>query len=197
MDRLFGKELSNLLSHNASSRQRNQVKLQSRSTRGNTLNDIKVGNIKTNKSLVSQNNSMRAPKIERMHEEKQNKEDTRNVQMVPEYFDECLGFMLQEEEKKYNLANYMPAQTIITEKMRGILIDWIADLHSKFKMFPQTLYMIIMIIDKYLSTKGATKENLQLVGTAAFFIAAKYEETYQVPEVGDLVHFAADAFSRS
>lgn len=47
----------------------------------------------------------------------------------------------------------MPEQKVITEKMRGILIDWIADLHFKFKMFPQTLYMIVMIIDKYLSKK--------------------------------------------
>lgn len=96
------------------------------------------------------------------------------MQMIPEYFDQCLGFMLQEEAKKYNLRDYMQEQTAITEKMRGILIDWIADLHLKFKMFPQTLYMIIMIIDKYISKKGATKENLQLIGTAAFFIAAKY-----------------------
>ena len=58
--------------------------------------------------------------------------------------------------------------------MRGILIDWIVDLHYKFKMFPQTLYIVVMIIDKYISKREATKENLQLIGTAAFFIAAKY-----------------------
>ena len=90
----------------------------------------------------------------------------------------------------------MPSQSIITEKMRGILIEWMADLHYKFKMFPETLFKIAMILDKYLSKKQATKENLQLVGTAAFFIAAKYEETYQVPEVADLVHFSANAFTK-
>jgi hypothetical protein len=58
--------------------------------------------------------------------------------------------------------------------MRGILLDWLIDLHHKFTMFPQTLYIMVMIIDKYLSKKTATKENLQLVGTAALFIAAKY-----------------------
>lgn len=80
--------------------------------------------------------------------------------------------------------------------MRGILLDWLIDLHHKFKMFPQTLHAMVMIIDRYLMKRTATKENLQLVGTAALYIAAKYEETYQVPELDDLVHFAAKAFSK-
>lgn len=53
-----------------------------------------------------------------------------------------------------------------------------------------------MILDKYLSVKAVSKESLQLLGAAAFFIAAKYEETYQIPEIDDLVHFAAKAFSK-
>jgi hypothetical protein len=69
----------------------------------------------------------------------------------------------------------MGNQGEINEKMRGILLEWIAELHYKFKMFPETLYTVTMIIDKYLSKKPVKKENLQLVGTAAFFTAAKYE----------------------
>lgn len=64
-------------------------------------------------------------------------------------------------------------------------------------MFPETLYTATMIIDKYLAKKHVKKETLQLVGTAAFFIAAKYEETYQIPDLDDLVYFAAKAFSKS
>lgn len=59
--------------------------------------------------------------------------------------------------------------------MRGILLEWIAELHHKFKMFPETLYTVAMIIDKYLSKKIGKKDNLQLVGIAAFYIASKYE----------------------
>jgi len=82
--------------------------------------------------------------------------------------------MLQQESKNYNLTNYMELQTEINEKMRGILLEWIVELHYKFKMFPETLYTVTMIIDKYLSKRVAKKENLQLIGTAAFYIAAKY-----------------------
>lgn len=81
--------------------------------------------------------------------------------------------------------------------MRGILLDWLIDLHHKYKMFPQTLYITTMIIDKYLSKKSATKENLQLIGTAAFYIAAKYEEVYHVPELDELVHFAAKTCTKN
>lgn len=80
--------------------------------------------------------------------------------------------------------------------MRGILLDWLIDLHFKFKMFPQTLYMTVMIIDRYISKKGATKENLQLIGTTALYISAKYEQTYQVPQIEELVHYAAKAFTK-
>ena len=63
-------------------------------------------------------------------------------------------------------------------------------------MFPQTLFATVMIIDKYISKKGANKDNLQLIGTASLFIASKYEETYQVPEISDLVHFSANSFTK-
>lgn len=64
---------------------------------------------------------------------------------------------------------------MISEKMRGVLLDWIVELHHKYKMFPQTLYATIMIIDTYLAKKVMKKENLQLLGVTAFFAAAKYE----------------------
>lgn len=66
-------------------------------------------------------------------------------------------FMRSQEEKNHKVKNYMAQQTEISDKMRGILLDWLVDLHFKFKMFPQTLYMTVMIIDKYLCKKSATK----------------------------------------
>jgi cyclin B len=47
----------------------------------------------------------------------------------------------------------MARQNEVTEGMRGILLDWIVDIHLKFKMFPQTLFIVAAIIDKYLSLK--------------------------------------------
>ena len=65
MDRLFGKELSNVLNQGASGRQRNYVKLHSRSSRGLNINDpIRQAQKKVNKSTASHNVSMRTQKNE-------------------------------------------------------------------------------------------------------------------------------------
>ncbi len=95
------------------------------------------------------------------------------------------------------LTNYMPRQTDLTEGMRTILLDWIVDIHLKFKMFPQTLFIVAAIIDRYLSQKSAKKEELQLIGAAALFIAAKYEETYRVPEAFELVNISSKLFTKT
>ena len=41
----------------------------------------------------------------------------------------------------------MSQKTEVTEKMRAYLVDWLAELHYKFKMWPETLYVCIGIID--------------------------------------------------
>ena len=72
------------------------------------------------------------------------------------------------------MRNYIAEQTQIDARMRAILLDWIIDLHLKFKMTFQTLYATVMILDKYLSVKIARKNNLQLIGSTAFYIAAQF-----------------------
>ena len=35
--------------------------------------------------------------------------------------------------------------------MRAILIDWLVDVHLKFKLKDETLYVTVALIDRYLS----------------------------------------------
>lgn len=37
--------------------------------------------------------------------------------------------------------------------MRGVLIDWLIEVHSQFKLLQETLYMTIYIIDKFLQVQ--------------------------------------------
>lgn len=80
--------------------------------------------------------------------------------------------------------------------MRMILFDWLVDVHLKLRMFPQTLFITCNLIDRYLSKKEVNRSKLQLLGATCLFIAAKYEETYEVPELSDLVNLCAKAFSK-
>jgi hypothetical protein len=80
--------------------------------------------------------------------------------------------------------------------MRGILVDWLVDVHLKFKLFADTLFITINIIDRYLERVAIPRTKLQLVGVAALFIACKYEEVYSVPHIKDLVYVCDRAYSK-
>jgi hypothetical protein len=65
-------------------------------------------------------------------------------------------------QEKSTLANgqYMKKQTDITESMRAILVDWLIDVHHKFKLLPETLFLTVNIIDRYLSAKTINRTKL-------------------------------------
>jgi len=45
----------------------------------------------------------------------------------------------------------MKSQRHVTDKLRAYLVDWLAELHFKFKMMPETLFVAIGILDRYLA----------------------------------------------
>jgi hypothetical protein len=92
-------------------------------------------------------------------------------------------------------SNYMANQQDINEKMRRILVDWLLKVHGKFKLLPETLYLTINIIDRYLSYETVTRKVLQLIGVTAMHIAWKYEEIYP-PEASDFVYITDNAYSK-
>jgi cyclin B len=72
----------------------------------------------------------------------------------------------------------MKRQTSVNENVRAILVDWIINVHIKFKLLPETLFLTINLIDRYLSLEVIEKQNAQLLGVAALMISSKYEEIY-------------------
>ena len=44
--------------------------------------------------------------------------------------------------------------------MRSILIDWIVDVHLKFKLIPETLFLTVHLIDRYLELKIINRSHL-------------------------------------
>ena len=86
-------------------------------------------------------------------------------------------------------------QSEINDKMRAILVDWLIEVHLKFKLFPETLFITISVIDKFLEQVPVSKSKLQLVGVAALFIASKYEEIYP-PELKDFIYITDRAYTK-
>ena len=90
---------------------------------------------------------------------------------------------------------YMSKQTDINAKMRTILINWLVDVHRKFRLKPETLFLTVNVLDRFLEKKAVSRSKLQLVGVGALLIAAKYEEIY-APEVNELVEMTDNAYTR-
>jgi len=82
----------------------------------------------------------------------------------------------------------------VTEKMRYILSDWIVEVHSKFRLQPETLFLTVELMDHYLQLRSCPKKSLQLLGVTSMMVAAKYEEICP-PPVSDFVYIAANAYS--
>ena len=125
----------------------------------------------------------------------ENRLESEDPQMVPEYFFENMQFLRSREKLTHSLTNYLPTHRTVSEQSRAKLIDWLSELHYKYKMFPETLFSMVALIDQYLAAKEVPLAELQLVGVAALYIAAKFEETYQVPQVKQLVTCCANQFT--
>lgn len=91
-------------------------------------------------------------------------------------------------------ADYMVIQPEIRWSMRGILIDWIVQVHTRFTLLPETLFLTCNYIDRFLTNKVVSINKLQLVGATALFVAAKYEEI-QCPSVHEIVFMVDNGYT--
>lgn len=69
-------------------------------------------------------------------------------------------------------------QTDVTPEMRAILMDWLVEVQTNFELHHETLYLAAKLVDIYLSKIRIRRTILQLVGTAALFIACKYDVSF-------------------
>lgn len=123
--------------------------------------------------------------------------DVANAQSAHEYEGEIYSKLFRDEATLLTQItfNYMEAQTDINGKMRAILIDWLIEVHMKYRLRPETLFLTVNLIDRYLSNSHVMRKKLQLVGVVAMSIAAKFEEI-SPPEVHDFVHITDNAYKK-
>lgn len=114
---------------------------------------------------------------------------------VSEYADQVLQHMQNVEDLYVPTFGYMKSQPDINEKMRAILIDWLIEVHFKFKLLPETLFITVNLIDRFLEIHDMKRQRLQLLGVTAMWIACKYEEIY-APEIKDFVYITDNAYQQ-
>ena len=91
-------------------------------------------------------------------------------------------------------AHYMDIQTEIQWSMRSVLMDWLVQVHHRFGLLPETLFLTVNYIDRFLSVKVVSLNKLQLVGATAIFLAAKYEEI-NCPSVQEIVYMVDSGYT--
>lgn len=66
----------------------------------------------------------------------------------------------------------MRKQVDINASMRCILVDWLVEVAEEYQLKPQTLFLTINYIDRFLSFMSVRRGKLQLVGAACMLVAA-------------------------
>lgn len=82
--------------------------------------------------------------------------------------------------------------------MRPYLVDFLIEIHQQHRLRPETLYLALNIVDRYVSKRIVFKKHYQLVGCAALWIAAKFEDAKdRVPTVPELCQMCCNQYEES
>ncbi|OGM41546.1 G2/mitotic-specific cyclin [Aspergillus bombycis] len=117
-----------------------------------------------------------------------------DTSMVAEYSEDIFEYMREQEIKMLPNAHYMDNQAEIQWSMRSVLMEWLVQVHHRFSLLPETLFLCVNYIDRFLSCKIVSLGKLQLVGATAIFIAAKYEEI-NCPSVQEIVYMVDGGYT--
>lgn len=121
--------------------------------------------------------------------------DAEDEHLVGDYVDTCYEYLRYLEHSMAIRPRYLDERTEITPKMRSILVDWLVQVHKRFKLQTETLYLTVAILDRYLQqAEKASKNEMQLIGITSMMIACKYEEIYS-PEIDDFVYICDNAYT--
>lgn len=121
-------------------------------------------------------------------------EDANDPLMVADYVVEIFEYLRDIETATMPNPHYMDHQESLRWDLRGVLVDWLIEVHTRFHLVPETIFLAVNIVDRFLSTKIVELDRLQLVGITAMFIASKYEEVLS-PHIHNFKHVADDGFS--
>lgn len=110
------------------------------------------------------------------------------------YIGDVFSYLINFERSMKVCPHYMDKQHDLKPVMRSILVDWIIQACTKFKLTDETQYYTIQYIDRFLTVELIERSDLQLVGIGAIFVACKFEEIC-VPSMSDLCYITEDTYT--
>ncbi|KAK6462985.1 hypothetical protein DFJ63DRAFT_312308 [Scheffersomyces coipomensis] len=118
-----------------------------------------------------------------------------NKSLTNEYYSEVTKTLSHLESISSVNPAMIDLQPEIQWFMRPFLLDFLIELHSSFKLQPQTLFLCLNIIDRYCAKRIVFKRHYQLVGCTALWVAGKYEDKKsRVPTLKELTIMCRNAY---
>ncbi|ODV62007.1 cyclin family protein [Ascoidea rubescens DSM 1968] len=96
--------------------------------------------------------------------------------MVNEYVVDIFNYLTVLEQQTLPDANYLIWQSNLKPRMRSIIVDWLVEVHLRFRLLPETLFIGINLMDRFLSKEIIEVDKFQLLAISSLFISAKYQE---------------------
>ncbi|KAL4199437.1 hypothetical protein AMTRI_Chr03g51110 [Amborella trichopoda] len=122
--------------------------------------------------------------------------DCNDPSMCCMYAPDIYNYLRVAERNRRPTSNFMETvQRDITQNMRGILIDWLVEVAEEYKLVPDTLYLTVYLIDRFLSGNLVERQKLQLLGVTCMLLASKYEEIC-APSVADFCYTTDNTYSK-
>jgi hypothetical protein len=101
---------------------------------------------------------------------------------------------LKKLESKYSIKQPISIQTDVSRNMTYVLFEWLYSVNESFKFCPETFFLCIYNVCRFLMVHNIDRKNLQLIGISSMMIAAKYEEVSQ-PEIDEYVNICANTYT--
>jgi len=118
----------------------------------------------------------------------------RTPELVGEYVGKCVQWMKRQEDDFKIKNNYIDSPSAKTtgnrKKMsackikrqdRAAVIDLVMEIHRKYGLVSETLFVAVSVIDRYLGLRSEglrRSKDIEAIGIAALLIASKYEDIY-------------------
>ncbi|EOA40295.1 hypothetical protein CARUB_v10009020mg [Capsella rubella] len=120
--------------------------------------------------------------------------NTADPQLCATFACDIYKHLRASEAKKRPAVDFMEkVQKDVNSSMRGILVDWLVEVSEEYRLVPETLYLTVNYIDRYLSGNVISRQKLQLLGVACMMIAAKYEEIC-APQVEEFCYITDNTY---
>ncbi|KAJ2080811.1 G2/mitotic-specific cyclin [Coemansia sp. S100] len=119
-------------------------------------------------------------------------EDSDDPQMVSEYISDIIEYLRERELVTMPNPAYMGKQKDLTWDMRRELVNWIVEIHYQLRLLPETLFLAVNILDRFLCKRNVPARRLQLIGVTAVMVACKYEESV-TPHLSDFIYLAGNS----